>query len=132
MRIAIPVWNGRVSPVFDVARTICVADIDGELGEPNPRAIHALNPVRPVSTLTDLGIDLLACSAISAPLASAMSAAGIEVISDICGSPDEIIEALAAGGDGLEGLRSPGSRRDPKRSFVARTSRQGREPQSSR
>jgi len=132
MRIAIPVWNGRVSPVFDVARTICVADMDDDLGETNPRATHALNPVRPVSTLTELGVDLLVCSAISAPLVSAMSASGIEVISDICGSPDEIIAALAAGGDGLEGLRSPGSRRHPKRSFQVRTSPDGRGPQSSR
>jgi predicted Fe-Mo cluster-binding NifX family protein len=132
MRIAIPVWNGRVSPVFDVARTICVADLDDDLGAASPRATHALNPVRPVSTLTELGIDLLVCSAISAPLASAMSASGIGVISDICGSPDEIIEALLAGGDDLEGLRSPGSRRDPKRSFPVCTSPEGRGPRRSR
>ena len=132
MRIAIPVWNGRVSPVFDVARTICVADLDDEVGEASPRATHALNPVRPVSTLTDLDIDLLVCSAISAPLASAVSVSGIGVISDICGSLDEIITALLAGGDDLEALRSPGSRRDSKRSVRVCASPEGRGPRRSR
>lgn len=132
MRIAIPVWNSRVSPVFDVARTIRVTDIDGEDGGANQPATHALNPVRPVATLTELGVDVLVCSAISAPLAAALSASEIEVISDICGAPDEIIASLAAGDETLDGFRAPGSRPKPRRSAVSRGPFGGRGSQSPR
>ena len=111
MRIAIPVWNGRVSPVFDVAKTIRVTDIDSADGTPAEIEVHAINSAHPRSTLADLGVDLLVCSAISAPLEAILWVSGIEVLSDICGSPDEIIAALAAGDDELGRFRSPGSRR---------------------
>ncbi len=67
-------------------------------------ATHALNPARPASTLSDLGVDVLVCSAISSPLEAALYGLGVEVISDICGSPEEIIQALAAGDAELSAL----------------------------
>lgn len=132
MRIAIPVWNGRVSPVFDVARTIRVTDIDGVGGEPSGFEVHAINSAQPGSTLADLGVDLLVCSAISSPLEAVLWVSGIEVISDICGSPDEITAALAAGDNDLMRFRSPGSRRRSKRSPVDRASAAGGGSESSR
>lgn len=132
MRIAIPVWNGRVSPVFDVARTIRVTDIDGVGGEPSELEMHAINSAQPRSTLAELGVDVLVCSAISAPLAAALLASDIDVISDICGSPDEIVAALAAGDNELRRFRSPGSRRRTKRSPVDRAFAVGGGSESSR
>lgn len=111
MKIAIPVWNGRVSPVFDVARTIRVVDVDVDRGAVVADSTHALEPGRPVSALAALGVDVLVCSAVSPPIEAAVWVAGVEVISDICGSPDEILEALAAGDTELSRFRSPGSRR---------------------
>jgi predicted Fe-Mo cluster-binding NifX family protein len=120
MRIAIPVWQGRVSPVFDVAKTIRVTDIDTNGGEPSESEMHTINSAHPGTTLTDLEVDLLVCSAISAPLEAILWVSGIEVISDICGSPDEIIRAIAAGDNELGRFRSPGSRGRSKRSPVGR------------
>lgn len=114
MRIAIPVWNGRVSPVFDVARTIRVADLDCQSGELVVDGSHVLNPARPASTLSELGVNVLVCSAISSPLESRLYALGVEVVSDICGSSEEIIAALAAGDVELVRFRSPGSRCKPE------------------
>ena len=116
MMIAIPVWSGRVSPVFDVARTILVVDLDPDNGTSQTGGTHVIDPMRPAGTLSDLGVEVLICSAISSPLESVLWAQGVEVVSDICGSPDEIIAALAAGDTDLDRFRSPGSRRKLKRS----------------
>ena len=132
MKVAIPVWNGRVSPVFDVAKTIQVTDVDGAHRGPSSFEIRAINTARPGSTLADLGVDLLVCSAISSPLEATLWVAGIEVISDICGSLDEIIAALAAGDNELERYRSPGNRPKPRRSAVNRVALVGSGPESSR
>lgn len=116
MIIAIPVWNGRVSPVFDVAKRVLVADLDSRSGELVAQGTHVLDPGRPASTLSALGADVLICSAISSPLEATLWAQGVEVVSDICGSPDEIMAALAAGDASLDRFRSPGSRCNPKHS----------------
>jgi predicted Fe-Mo cluster-binding NifX family protein len=108
MKVAIPVWNGRVSPVFDVAKEIRVAQIDLQLGEVLGDSTHALNSTRRASTLADLGVNTLVCSAVSPPLEAALWVLGVEVISDVCGSPDEILQALAAGDTELDGFRTPG------------------------
>lgn len=120
MIIAIPVWNSRVSPVFDVAKTVRVADLDDQSGELVADGTHVLSSARPAAALAEIGVDVLVCSAISAPLEAALCGLGIEVISDICGSPDEIISALAAGDTELARFRSPGSRCRPKRSATRR------------
>ena len=115
MIIAIPVWSGRVSPVFDVARTVLVADLDPQSGELVAQGAHVVNPAGPVATLSKLGVDVLICSAISSTLEAALWAQGVEVIADMCGSPDEIMAALAAGDVSLDRFRSPGSRCRTKR-----------------
>lgn len=111
-----PVWEARVSPVFDVAKTILIADVDAESGEVLMAENHAIDPARPVATLSSLGVELLVCSAISPPVEAALWVAGIEVVPDICGAPAEIIAALFSSDDELERFRSPGSRRQPKSS----------------
>jgi predicted Fe-Mo cluster-binding NifX family protein len=77
MRIAIPHWRERVSPVFDVAGNLLLVDItDGReqgrqsvpLAEDGPQA-RAARPTR-------LQTDVLVCGAISRPLEMALVAAG--------------------------------------------------------
>jgi predicted Fe-Mo cluster-binding NifX family protein len=106
MRIAIPVWNGRVSPVFDVATSIRVFDIHHGtvIGMSNSR----LESDGRAAALVKLGVDLLICAAISVPLESALWISGVEVIPDTCGTAEDIIAAFVAGDTALEKFRSPG------------------------
>jgi len=60
-------------------------------------------------------VQRLICSAISASVEAALWFAGIEVVPDICGAPDDIIAALLSGDDDLQRFRSPGCRRDQTR-----------------
>jgi len=106
MRIAIPVWNDRVSPVFDVSRSIRVVDIAS--GKITREAEHTLENESRASKLVTLGVDLLICSAISIPLEATMWVFGIEVLSDTCGSVEEIVDTFVAGDTELRRFRSPG------------------------
>jgi predicted Fe-Mo cluster-binding NifX family protein len=116
MRIAIPVWNNRVSPVFDVSTSIRIADISaGTITHEESFVLE--NDWRP-SKLAKLGIDLLICAAISGPLEKSLRASGIEVVADTCGTFREIVRAIASGDTVLNDFRSPGfsrTNRTPKR-----------------
>ena len=109
MRIAIPVWSDRVSPVFDVARSVRVVDIiDGAVSR---ETIHTLENEARAAKLVKLGVDILICAAVSTPLEATLWVSGIEVISDTCGTVEEIVEAFASGDTKLARFRSPGNRR---------------------
>jgi len=98
MRVAIPTWNGRVSPVFDTAVRVVVAEIDrGRVGPREERAIGQTFPPRRVRALSDLGVEALVCGGISRPLAAMLSGVGIRVIPWVTGEVDTILEAFAQG-----------------------------------
>jgi predicted Fe-Mo cluster-binding NifX family protein len=95
MKVAVPVWNGRVSPVFDVAEHFCVLDVhDGVIKARSDQDIH--NDSR-VVTLWKLGVDVVICGAVSNQLEAALWVAGIEVIPEICGPVDMVIHAFFRG-----------------------------------
>ncbi len=111
MRIAIPVWNGRVSPVFDVAKKIRVVDIDAENGSLVATATRTLEAGGTSAELTELGVNLLICSAISVPVESKLWVSGVEVISGICGPADDIVTEFIAGDTTLARFNAPGNAR---------------------
>lgn len=93
-----PHWQGRVSPVFDVARHMLLVDLDEE-GE-NGRRTEVLDITEPHGRARRLGemhVDVLVCGAISAVLEGLIAAQGIRVIPLICGDVDEVIRAIQAG-----------------------------------
>jgi wyosine [tRNA(Phe)-imidazoG37] synthetase (radical SAM superfamily)/predicted Fe-Mo cluster-binding NifX family protein len=95
MRVALPVWNGRVSPVFDVAETICLFTVSD--GAVTGRSEHRLDDLGRAATLAHLGVDLLICSAISRSLEAVLWVAGIEVVPEVCGSIEEVIDGYLRG-----------------------------------
>jgi len=111
MRVAIPVWNGRVSPVFDVARRIHLASVDRETGLVRGESIHTLRHRQLASDLRGLGVEVVICSAVTPSLEALLWVSGVEVISDVCGRPEEIVRAFAAGDTALDRFRAPGSKR---------------------
>jgi wyosine [tRNA(Phe)-imidazoG37] synthetase (radical SAM superfamily)/predicted Fe-Mo cluster-binding NifX family protein len=107
MRVALPTWRERVSPVFDVARVVRIFDIaDDRLVD---RRELEMDSAGRVETLSRNGVEVLICAAISRPVEATAWLAGIEVISNICGPTDEVIEAFRNGGRDLTAFHSPGS-----------------------
>jgi len=117
MRIAVPDWKGRVSPVFDVARQVLVVDLDGgqELRRATENLGQTLPPLR-AGELAGQGVNVLLCAGISVPLLRMLEAHGIRVIPGISGEVDQVLQGYLAGhlADGrfsLPGWRGPGGRR---------------------
>jgi len=95
MKIAIPTWNGRVSPVFDTASRLVVVDIakEGESARFETDISEYFLPSKSMR-LTGLGIDTLICGAISRPLGAMITTAGITLIPWISGQVDEVLQAF--------------------------------------
>lgn len=97
MRIAIPQWQGRVSPVFDVAATLLVVEADGASEVKRQEfALTTTDPDKRAQQVVQLAADVLICGAISWPLELALHSAGVQVISQICGQVDEVIRSFLA------------------------------------
>ncbi len=98
MKVALPVWNSRISPLFDVARRVVLAELDG--GKEAARREEAISeafPPRKVSRLQELGVQVLICGGITWQLAQLVEASGIKLIPCVAGSVSEVLEACLAG-----------------------------------
>jgi predicted Fe-Mo cluster-binding NifX family protein len=109
MKVAIPHWQGRVSPVFDVAGNVWLVDVaDGaELARQNV-SLTAAAPQARAKALAELGTDVLVCGAISWPLEMAIAAAGIEVIPQTCGDVERVLAAFISGQLNQDAFLMPG------------------------
>ena len=98
MRIAIPTWDGRISPVFDVARRLLLVDVDGnaEVGRSEVE-LEEMRMVARTARLTSLGVQVLVCGAISMPFEAMLTSAGVRVLPQVCGSVDDVLRAYLAG-----------------------------------
>ena len=94
MRIALPIWDQRISPVFDVAGALLIADIEGHVVKGQiKQTLCQTDPHARAKAVKNMGINILICGAISQVLEQLLQANGIEVISRKCGNVPEIINA---------------------------------------
>jgi len=109
MKIALTVWEDRISPVFDVASTLLLAEIAN--GEILNRQFAAFNPVissRLADMLKQMGISVLICGAISKLPADIIALSGIELIPFISGNADRVIDSFAKGKPIIPAFSMPG------------------------
>jgi predicted Fe-Mo cluster-binding NifX family protein len=95
MLVAIPNFQGRVSPVFDVAARLTVVRVKG--GMEQERRDVRLWETRPegiVRCLAGLGVNLLICGAVSQMLELLLHRAGVRVVAQVCGEVDAVIQAF--------------------------------------
>jgi predicted Fe-Mo cluster-binding NifX family protein len=98
MKIAIPIWNGFVSSVFDFAHKLLLLDIENghELNRSEVTLIPESVPQR-AGRLKSLGVDVLLCGAISRPLMYMLTGCGIEVLPYVAGHIDDVLQAYLTG-----------------------------------
>ena len=98
MYIAIPVWEGKVSPVFDTASRLFILNTEGkEKSSSFEVPIEEQDISRRSVRVKKLGVDILICGAISRPLQKMLMAGGVEVIPWISGRSEDVLEAYLKG-----------------------------------
>jgi len=95
MKIGLPIWGQRLSPVLDFAHRLLVVEVKN--GVVTQRRYHLINPRLPsfsqARVLSDLQISMLICGSISLDLANMIRPSGIRVIPYITGEVEEILQA---------------------------------------
>jgi predicted Fe-Mo cluster-binding NifX family protein len=108
-KVAFAIWNQRIAPVFDVARTICMVTVaSGQTVEKQLDFLHTGAPVVRVAHLVEQGIDTLVCGAISQSLQNMLIAKGIRVIAFVAGDFQEVYHAWLHGKLGENTFAMPG------------------------
>lgn len=109
VRIAVPICDGRVSPVLDTAVRLLV--VHRRRGEEVERRESLLGPL-PLETLVqsilELGVDVVLCAAVSEPLRHALERRGVRLEMHLCGEVDALLAAFCGGRWRRADFRMPG------------------------
>lgn len=98
MKVAVPEWKDRVSPVFDTARSVVVVGVESRREVTRTRIGFNQGSLQDrVNALTAGGVDVLLCGAISRPLCEMLESAGIRVTPFLSGTVEELLEAFMDG-----------------------------------
>lgn len=109
MRVALPTWDGRVSPVFDVAKRLLVVDVERDTEIDRSEVdLEGTRLAARASRVTALGVHVLICGAISWPLEAMLTSAGMRVIPQTCGPVEDVLRAFFAGQVASEAFLMPG------------------------
>ncbi|MBW2049299.1 MAG: hypothetical protein JRJ09_12355 [Deltaproteobacteria bacterium] len=96
--VGIPVFQSRVSPVFDTCSTVLIIrfeqDQEIERGE---TYLDELSLTDRVNILQKLNVTVLICGGISDVLCNMIKNAGIWLISGIAGKADQVFDAFISG-----------------------------------
>ena len=109
MKVALTAWEDRISPVFDSARTLLIAEIEnGEIVRRRKEPFFPEMSYRLADWLHNLGIDVLICGAISQLPAGIVESSGIKLISFVGGNAEEVLGAYAEGEQIVPAFSMPG------------------------
>lgn len=98
MKIAIPIWEDKVSPVFDTALRLLVVEVENR--EEECRFVYFMDEqdlTRKCRRIRKLDVDILICGAVSHPFLNMLKASGVDVIQQISGRAEEVLEAYLRG-----------------------------------
>jgi predicted Fe-Mo cluster-binding NifX family protein len=98
MKVAIPTFNSRVSPRFDVAAKVLIATIDnGKIVDRDHFSLTNLNTIRRSALLREQGVTVVICGGISNFSVRLLSENGIEVIPMIAGELEDVLDQFLMG-----------------------------------
>ncbi len=126
-RVAITVWEGRVSPVFDVSREAVILTVeDMAVTDRCQVSIQAPTPRLKLDRIAALRVQTLICGAISEPLHRELTAVGVNVQSFVAGEIDQVIGSFVTGNLPSQVLTMPGCRGQQNRFRHRRGRRHGK------
>ena len=109
MKLAIPEFNGRVSPVFDSSRRLLLFEVDGKRVVNTSTIEWADTPrTQRDKRIRSMGVDVLLCGGISHLLAEKIEEEGIVLIPWMSGEIQEMVCAFLDDNLNDPGLVMPG------------------------
>jgi predicted Fe-Mo cluster-binding NifX family protein len=111
MKIAVTVWNDRISPVFDASHRLLIAEIENH--RVTDRSYLVFDPKLPANLakiLTTLDVPVLICGAVSKVPATIIADGGIQLVPFIAGEVDRVLDAYAREGAVASAFVMPGCR----------------------
>ena len=98
MKVAIPLFDRRVSPRFDFAPMLLIAVIEnGKVIDRKEYSLKNLHQIRRTAMLCELGIKVLICGGVSGFSKRLLVGNGIEVIPMVQGEVEEVIKLFLNG-----------------------------------
>jgi predicted Fe-Mo cluster-binding NifX family protein len=108
-RIAIPVFQSRVSPVLDCCSRVLLIDQEQDREIRRTEIIcQNLSVLERVNLLNKSGVTLVICAGISQSFHDQLVAAGIATIPGIVGQVDAVLSAFSSNRLDNSGFRMPG------------------------
>jgi predicted Fe-Mo cluster-binding NifX family protein len=109
IRIAIPTFQGRISPVFDSCTRVLLVDVEnGREVDRKEIYLNALSLTERVTILRKSRVAAVVCGGISGLLETMLAGAGIDLTCDITGELDPVLEAYLAKGLDQARFHMPG------------------------
>ena len=109
MKVAVAVYNDRISPVFDASKNVLVLDIKNQqIHTKQMETFPNDSPLEKVFRLSELGVKELICGALSSDLAQLLNMHGIKTIPFTAGDLEEVLAAYMNKGLPHPNLRMPG------------------------
>jgi len=96
--VGIPIFQSRVSPVFDTCTTVLIIKFEQDLEiERGETYLDELSLTDRVNILLKLNVTVLICGGISDVFYNMLKNAGIRLISGIAGKADQVFDAFISG-----------------------------------
>jgi len=110
VKLAIPIWQGRISPLLDTATRLLVLTCrDGKEAGRQEVLLGTLDPEALAGKVAELQVDLLLCAALSEVLYRALRQQGVRVHPHLCGEIEAVLCAFCHHRLGEKEFRMPGS-----------------------
>ena len=98
MKVALTIWEDRISPVADSANRLWVVVLDGrDIRAQHVERFNGESLFRRAEALSALNIETFICGAISTFLANLVEGYGIRLIPFIRGKADDVLNAFITG-----------------------------------
>ncbi|MCA9735091.1 MAG: hypothetical protein H6696_01565 [Deferribacteres bacterium] len=100
MKVAIPVWEKRISPVFDTTTHILIAEINGrKLSKKEKMSLESLSVFQRIDLLEKLGVEVFICGGITRPILDSIRSKNIQTFAYVCGDAETVLKAFCDGKD---------------------------------
>jgi predicted Fe-Mo cluster-binding NifX family protein len=98
MKIAIPVWEDKVSPVLDTASRLLIVEFEDQQEATRFETyLDEQDLSRRCVRIRRLGVDTLICGAISRGFSKILEGSGIHIVPGISGHPEDVLNAYLRG-----------------------------------